>query len=193
MIALQGPHARRVLEKILLEDQAKLPDPWRNRLRVCELEGEQVYVTISRTGYTGEPIYFEIFLPADKTVRIWEKILELGEKEGIVPAGLGARDTLRLEAGLPLYGHELGVDPEGKDIPIHAVPTAARLAVSFSSLKGEFIGKDILKRQFEEVTARESGKPLPPKENRLAPKKIFPIAITGQGIAGQGYGVLAHW
>ena len=156
------------------------------------LEGEHVYITISRTGYTGEPISFELFLPADRTVQIWEKILELGEKEGVVPAGLGARDTLRLEAGLPLYGHELGVDPEGKEIPIHAVPSAARLAVSFSPLKGEFIGKDILKRQFEEVTERESGKPLPPKENRLVPKRIFPIAITGQGIARQGYEVLAN-
>jgi len=192
MIALQGPCTKRILEKILLEDYSKLPDPWRNRLRVCALEGEHVYITISRTGYTGEPISFELFLPADRTVQIWEMILELGEKEGVIPAGLGARDTLRLEAGLPLYGHELGVDPEGKDIPIHAVPTAARLAVSFSSLKGEFIGKDILKRQFEEVAARESGKPLPPKENRLVPKRIFPIAITGQGIARQGYEVLAN-
>jgi aminomethyltransferase len=180
------------LEKIVLEDYSKLPDPWRNRLRVCALEGEHVYITISRTGYTGEPISFELFLPADRTVQIWEKILELGEKEGVIPAGLGARDTLRLEAGLPRYGHELGVDPEGKDIPIHAVPSAARLAVSFSSLKGEFIGKDILKRQFEEVTERESGKPLPPKENRIIPKRIFPIAITGQGIARQGYQVLAN-
>jgi aminomethyltransferase len=191
MLALQGPHTKRVLEKILLEDYSKLPDPWRNRLRVCELEGEQVYVTISRTGYTGEPICFELFIPAEKTAQIWEKILEIGEEIGIVPVGLGARDTLRLEAGLPLYGHELGVDPEGKEIPIYAVPSAARLAMSFSPLKGEFIGKEILRRQFEEVTAREGGKPLPPKERQLVPKKIFPITITGQGIARQGHEVLA--
>ena len=170
MIALQGPHAKRVLEKILLEDHTKLPDPWRNRLRVCELEGEHVYVTISRTGYTGEPICFELFLPREKILLIWERILEEGREEGIVPVGLGARDTLRLEAGLPLYGHELGFDPQGKEIPIYAVPSAARLAMSFSPLKGEFIGKDILRRQFDEVTARESGKPLPPKERQLVPK-----------------------
>ncbi len=192
MLALQGPHTKRVMEKILLEDYSKLPDPWRNRLKVCELEGQQVSITISRTGYTGEPICFELFLPADKTVLIWEKILEIGETEGIIPVGLGARDTLRLEAGLPLYGHELGVDPEGKDIPIYAVPSAARLAMSFSPLKGEFIGKEILRRQFEEVTAREGGKPLPPKERQLVPKKIFPIRITGQGIARQGYEVLVN-
>ncbi len=192
MIALQGPHAKRVLEKILLEDYSKLPDPWRNRLRVCELEGEHVYITISRTGYTGEPICFELFLPTDKMVLIWEKILETGEEEGIVPVGLGARDTLRLEAGLSLYGHELGLDAEGKEIPIYAVPSAARLAMSFSPLKGEFIGRDILRRQFEEVTARESGKPLPLKERQLVPKRILPITITGQGIARQGYEVLVN-
>ena len=192
MIALQGPHTKRVLEKIVLEDYSKLPDPWRNRLRVCELGGEQVHVTVSRTGYTGEPICFELFLAADKTESIWEKILEIGEEEGIVPVGLGARDTLRLEAGLPLYGHELGVDTERKEIPIYAVSSAARLAMSFSPLKGEFIGKEILRRQFEEATAREGGKPLPPKERQLVPKKIFPIRITGQGIARQGYEVLVH-
>jgi aminomethyltransferase len=189
MIALQGPHAKRVLEKIFLEDHTKLPDPWRNRLRICEIEGEHVYVTISRTGYTGEPICFELFLPAEKVELIWEKILVVGEGEGIVPVGLGARDTLRLEAGLPLYGHELGLDAQGKEIPIYAVASAAKLAVSFSPLKGEFIGREALKVQFKEVTARESGKPLPPKEKQLVPEKIFPIAITGQGIARQGYEV----
>jgi len=192
MIALQGPHARRVLEKILLEDYTKLPDPWRNRLRVCELEGEHVHITISRTGYTGEPICFELFLPSEKLRLIWEKILDAGKDEGIVPVGLGARDTLRLEAGLPLYGHELGPDAQGIDIPIYAIPSAARLAMSFSPLKGEFIGRDILKRQFEEATARESGKPLPPKERQLVPKRIFPITLTGQGIARQGYEVFAN-
>jgi aminomethyltransferase len=192
MIALQGPHTKRILEKIVLEDYSKLPDPWRNRLRVCELEGQQVSITISRTGYTGEPICFELFLPADKTVLIWEKILGIGAEEGIVLVGLGARDTLRLEAGLPLYGHELGMDPEGKEIPIYAVSSAARLAMSFSPLKGDFIGKEILRRRYEEVTSREGGKPLPHKERQLVPKKIFPIRITGQGIARQGYEVLVN-
>ena len=189
MIALQGPHTKRVLEKILLEDYTKLPDPWRNRLKVCELEGEHVYVTISRTGYTGEPICFELFLPGEKLRVIWERILRVGEEEGIVPVGLGARDILRLEAGLPLYGHELGFDPQGIEIPIYAVASAARLAMSFSRLKGQFIGRDILRRQFEEVTARESKKPLPPKERQLVPKRVSPITITGQGIARQGYEV----
>src|SRR5512139_892730 len=190
MVAFQGPHSKTVLERILLEDHAKLPDPWRNRLRICEFEGEHVYVTISRTGYTGEPICFEIFLSAEKAELIWEVILSVGEKAGVVPAGLGARDTLRLEAGLPLYGHELGLDAEGKEIPIHAVPSAARLAMSFSSLKGDFIGKEALRNQFEEIAARESGKPLPPKEGQVVPKRFFPVTVIGQGIARQGYEVL---
>ncbi len=192
MLALQGPQTKRVLEKILLEDHSKLPDPWRNRLRICELEGEHVLITISRTGYTGEPICFELFLPSEKLRLIWERLLKEGEVDGIVPVGLGARDTLRLEAGLPLYGHELGLDVEGKEIPIFAVPSAARLAISFSPLKGEFIGRDILRRQFEEVKARESGRPLPPKERELVPKRIFPITSRGQGIARQGDEVLAN-
>ncbi len=142
MLALQGPHSKKVLEKILREDHSGLPDPWRNRLRICELEEDHVPIITSRTGYTGEPICFELFLPADKLQPLWEKILSAGEEEGIVPAGLGARDTLRLEAGLSLYGHELGLDPEGKEIPICAVPSAMRLALSFSNLKGPFIGRD---------------------------------------------------
>jgi aminomethyltransferase len=86
----------------------------------------------------------------------------------------------------------LGLDAQGIDIPIYAVPSAARLAMSFSPLKGEFIGRDILRRQFEEVTARESGKPLPPKERQLVPKRIFPITLSGQGVARQGYEISAN-
>lgn len=186
MIALQGPLCKKVLERILVDDYSKLSDPWRNRLRLCELEGEQVYLTISRTGYTGEPICFEIFLPTEKIINIWERILEEGQKEGIIPIGIGARDTLRLEAGLPLYGHEFGFDPLGKEIPIFAVLSAARLAVSFSPLKGEFIGKEILKRQFEEIIARKNKKPLPPKERLLVPRRVLPITVTSEGIARNG-------
>jgi aminomethyltransferase len=190
MIALQGPLTRGVLEKIVIESHSKLPDPWRNRLRVCEIEGERVSVTISRTGYTGEPICFELFMAAEKVRSVWEKILTVGGPDGIVPVGLGARDTLRLEAGLPLYGHELGLDVQGKEIPIYAVSSAAT-ATSFSSLKGNFIGREALRRQFEETKARVSRSLLPSKSERVVPKRVLPVAIMGQGIARQGYEVLA--
>jgi glycine cleavage system T protein (aminomethyltransferase) len=184
MMAFQGPGAKKVLEKIL-----KLPDPWRNRLRVGQVDG--TWVMVSRTGYTGEPICFEIFITREKLEFLWQRVLSEGEKEGIVPAGLGARDSLRLEAGLVLSGNELGLDLEGKEIPIYAMLPAARVTVSFSSLKGEFIGKEILRAQFEEVNARENDYPLPPKEKRLVPKSIMPFLIAGQGIARRGYEVFA--
>ncbi|OGP93499.1 MAG: glycine cleavage system protein T [Deltaproteobacteria bacterium RBG_16_48_10] len=188
MMALQGPLSKGILEKILIKDHTTLPDPWRNRLRVSEVEGIRIAITISRTGYTGEPICFELFVHAEKMRMVWEKILATGEKDGIVPVGLGARDTLRLEAGLPLYGHELGLDHDGEEIPIYAVPSAA-LAVSFSPLKGGFIGKEALRRQFKEIKLRMGRLPLPPDEKQVVPKRIFSVAISGKGIGRQGYEV----
>jgi aminomethyltransferase len=184
MMSLQGPATKKVLGKIL-----RLPDPWRNRLRIGRIEG--TWVMVSRTGYTGEPICFEIFIPREKLQFLWQRILSEDEKEGIVTAGLGARDSLRLEAGLVLYGNELGLDTERKEIPIYAMLPAARVTVSFSSLKGEFIGREALKAQFEEVNARENNYPLPPKEKRIVPKSMMPFLITGQGIARRGHEVFA--
>jgi len=185
MMAFQGPRTKKVLEKIL-----KLPDPWRNRLRVGRVDG--TWVMISRTGYTGEPICFEIFIAREKLEFLWQRILSEGEKEGIVFAGLGARDSLRMEAGLVLYGNELGLDAEGKEIPIYAMLPAARVTVSFSPLKEEFIGREALKAQFEEVNARENDYPLPPSEKRAVPRSIMPFFITGQGIARRGHEVFSE-
>jgi aminomethyltransferase len=88
-------------------------------------------------------------------------------------------------------GHELGLDAEGKEIPIYAMLPAARVTVSFSPLKGEFVGRKALKAQFDEVNARENGHPLPPKERRVVPKSIVPFLVTGQGIARRGHEVFA--
>ena len=189
MIALQGPRSKEALGKILGDDPSILPDPWRNRLKVCRMD--DAWITVPRTGYTGEPLCFELFIPQEKTRPVWEHLLSVGEGLGIVPVGLGARDTLRLEANLPLYGHELGVDANGKEIPIYAVPSAARLAMSYSDLKGAFTGRKALRRQFEEIGLRENRLPLPSKKEQVVPKRVVPITIIGQGIARQGYEVHA--
>ena len=186
MIALQGPSAKCILETALDRGLAALPDPWRNRLRRCSMEGENVPVTISRTGYTGEPLCFELFLPAQNAVLVWEKILAAGQ--GVVPVGLGARDTLRLEAGLPLYGHELGADREGEGIPILAAPSTV-MAVSFSPEKGDFVGREALLRQKEALKKRMERVGGQPEEAGTLPKVVVPIAVKGQGIARQGYEV----
>ena len=184
MMAFQGPGTKKILERFL-----KTPDPWRNRLKVFRLN--KTWTIVSRTGYTGEPLCFEVFIPSEKMKSLWERILLEGKEEGIVPVGLGARDSLRLEAGLVLYGNELGLDPGGKEIPIYAMLPAARVTVSFSPLKGEFIGGEALRAQFEEVHRRENGYPPPSKEKRLVPKSMVPFLITGQGIGRRGYEVFA--
>ena len=179
MIALQGPSSAHLLTEILSKgaNAGKLPEPFRNELSFVSIDNSEVI--ISRTGYTGEPVGFEIFAPASKTVALWEQILETGEKYGALPVGLGARDTLRLEAGLPLYGHELGMDPEGNPIPIFALLSLANLSVSFSSAKGNFVGEEALRQQQQEVRQRVrlGGRFDPPPTERLVPRFIRRVAI----------------
>ena len=182
MIALQGPESKAILEK-LLDKGSNLPDPARNNIRKASVMGVELY--ISRTGYTGEPICFEMFIPREAAGRIWRKLLETGKEAGILPIGLGARDTLRLEAALPLYGHEFGVDPEKKEIPIFT-SAQGRLAVSFSHEKGDYIGKHALAEQLDELKQREAGTLRKPLEKQVLPRKIFPVEIIGQGICRAG-------
>ena len=186
MISLQGPVSKAILKDILSENHAQLPDPGRNNLRSVIIEGKQI--TISRTGYTGEPLGFELFCPVDHVLAVWEKILSKGAERGVIPVGLGARDTLRLEAALPLYGHELGLDPEGKEIPILALGPA-KIAVSFSSIRGDYIGREALWKQFQELKGREEGKiPSPP----LVPRRIWPIALTTEGVARPNFPIFKN-
>ncbi|MCD6299590.1 MAG: glycine cleavage system aminomethyltransferase GcvT [Dehalococcoidales bacterium] len=185
MLSFQGPKTKAVLGAIL-GGVDRLPEPMRNSLVVAEVFG--VKVPIARTGYTAEPICFELFPPAEIAVRLWNKLLEVGGEEGIQPIGLGARDTLRLEGGLPLYGHELGNDVEGKEIPVLALP-AARIAVSFGGIKGEFIGREALRKQFEEIKLREEGRLDTPRDKQLVPRVIMLMAIPGGGVARAGYPV----
>lgn len=182
MLALQGPKTKAVLEKVL-DEAGTLPEPVRNRLAVTSIAGERV--AIARTGYTGEPVGFELFPSAENAVRLWRRLMEAGQEAGIVPAGLGARDTLRLEAGLSLYGHELGTDEEGREIPVFAV-AAARIAVSFNRGKGKYVGREALEKQFREVKGRIEGRRETPKKKQRVPRMIVPLAIKGPAVARAG-------
>ena len=185
MLALQGPKTKAILEAVL-GDIWKLSEPRRNRLVVAEIFDAEV--PVARTGYTGEPIGFELFPPADIAAPLFEKLLAVGKDAGIAPVGLGARDTLRLEAGLPLYGHELGTDVDGKEIPLFALP-AARIATSFSRIKGEFIGREALLKQFQEIKLRQEGKLDTPEGELSVPKTIVLMSVHGGSIARDGYPV----
>lgn len=174
MLALQGPRSRGLLLQII--GPGGFPAPFRNAVSVGNVAGFQV--KFARTGYTGEPLCFELFVERRHGLKLWDLLLD----KGATPVGLGARDTLRLEAGLPLYGHELGIDPEGKEIPIMAVPLT-KLAVSFSSLKGDFVGRASLERQFEAVS-----RILRRDFSRISdlPRMVKAVAVLGRGIARSG-------
>src|SRR5436189_3629758 len=103
-IAIQGPKAVNLLQKLTDADLSAVKFYWVTRGPVCGLKD----VLIARTGYTGED-GFEIYVPSDEetSTRVWNEVLEAGREFGAVPCGLGARNTLRLEAKLPLYGHEI--------------------------------------------------------------------------------------
>ena len=128
MIAIQGPLSQRILQDVVDIPLRELPYYW---ARLANVAG--VVCTVSRTGYTGED-GFEIYLPRDQVESIWGILHDVGYPQGILPAGLGARDTLRLEAGMPLYGHELTRD---------GTPLEAGLG-KFVDMDKEFVGSDAL-------------------------------------------------
>ncbi len=194
MMALQGPKAALILEEILglNGNSGRLPEPFKNMLSFVRINGSAVIV--ARTGYTGEPVGFELFSERSNALPLWEQILKRGEGHGVVPVGLGARDTLRLEFGLPLYGHELGEDPNGDPIPICAL-SLGRKSTSFAVDKGDYIGKGALIAQNEEVVERlrAGGKFTKPFHERVVPRFIRQIAIlngnrTGPGISSARQG-----
>ena len=178
MIAFQGPLCGQILSEIKRE--GTMPETFRNSLSKITILGTEVL--LARTGYTGEPLGFELFAPAEKISSIWARIEEEGHNKGVVAAGLGARDTLRLEAGMPLYGHEFGIDPEGNEIPAFAFPLTT-VAVSFSERKGNFIGRNALRKQFEEVRKIRLGTYEP---SAILPKRFLPLAVKDKGVARQG-------
>jgi len=174
MLALQGPHSESILNSIT--NSGKLPEPKRNRHALITIRGSEVRA--SRTGYTGEPVCFELLMERTDAPAIWDLLIE----KGAAPSGLGARDTLRLEAGLPLYGHELGLDYEGRDTLIFALPIS-KFAVNFSPAKGDFIGRSALEKQFNAWEAITRGDFT---GSDVLPRILRKIELLGRGIARQG-------
>ena len=151
LIALQGPNSLKVLNKLMDEDQ--IPVKYYTFRPEVKVAGYDTFV--SRTGYTGEHGY-EIYCKPEDAANIWNKLLDKGKDEGLIPCGLGSRDTLRLEAGMPLYGHELNEEIS---------PIEAGLSFTVKMKKDDFIGKQAMLDKGD------------PKQVRVG------IKITGRGIA----------
>jgi aminomethyltransferase len=158
LIAIQGPVAQQVLQELTGVDLAAIKYYWFSTGEVAN-----VRVTISRTGYTGED-GFEIFVPPASAERVWDALLAAGKAHGVVPAGLGARDTLRLEAGMRLYGNDM-------DDTTTAVEADLNWIVGWK--KESFLGSDVLKQQ------KADG----------APRRLVGFEMLDRAIARHGYDV----
>ncbi|NDI36264.1 glycine cleavage system aminomethyltransferase GcvT [Chengkuizengella sediminis] len=159
LLALQGPNAEKILSRVTDNDIRSLsPFHFIHQATVCGVE-----VLLSRTGYTGED-GFEIYCSSEDAPIVWEGLLNTSEPEELTPVGLGARDTLRFEARLPLYGQELS-----KDI----TPLEASVGFFVKLDKGDFIGRDALAEQKQQGLTR----------------KLVGIEMIDRGIPRYGYSV----
>lgn len=140
-LALQGPEAQSILQKLVKDDLNEIEFyHFKDNVEVSGIKA-----LVSRTGYTGED-GFELYFASENATKMWDLLLKTGKDEGLVPAGLGARDTLRFEASLPLYGQEID-----KDI----TPLEAGLGFCVKLAKDDFIGKDALAVQKAEGLKRK--------------------------------------
>ena len=108
-IALQGPKSRDILLAMGVDDKTRARIMKLKRTELCDAVVGGFDLIVSRTGYTGERMAFELFVHPERAVDFWNAVLKAGEPFGVMAIGLGARDSLRTEAGLPLYGHEMGL------------------------------------------------------------------------------------
>lgn len=159
-LALQGPAAQQILQTLIHDFDLSEIGFFAFKENV-DING--VSALISRTGYTGED-GFEMYCRSEDAAQLWKELLRAGEEYGLVPCGLGARDTLRFEANLPLYGQELSAD---------ITPIEAGIGFAVKIDKEDFIGKETLKKQKEEG----------------APRKIVGIELLDRGIPRHGYPV----
>jgi len=162
-LALQGPRALETLQKLTKVDLAAIKKYWFTWGTVAGVPN----VLIARTGYSGED-GFEVYIPADEptTVKVWEALLEAGAEFSIRPCGLGARNTLRLEAGMPLYGHEIS-----DQVNVWESGLDRWLKID----KGEFLGREAL------LAIHAAGGPA---------RKLVALEMVDRGIARDGYLVL---
>lgn len=160
-LAIQGPNAQEILQKLTDVDLTQIQFFYCKR----NVNVAGVSCLVSRTGYTGED-GFEIYLDSDSAELVWEKLMEVGKDIGLKPVGLGARDTLRFEVALPLYGNELS-----KDIS----PLEAGLGFFVKLETDDFIGKEALVKQKTEGIQR----------------KIVGFEMLDKGIPRHGYEVWA--
>ena len=109
-IALQGPKSRDILLALGVDSESRKRIMALKRTELCEAKAGGFDLVVSRTGYTGERMAFELFVHPGQAPALWNRLMEVGGPMGMKPCGLGARDSLRTEAGLPLYGHEMGGD-----------------------------------------------------------------------------------
>jgi aminomethyltransferase len=159
LLALQGPNAAPLLKKLVGNIIDEMP-----AFTYGEGIANGINIAFGRTGYTGED-GFEIFADAGSVEKLWSILLEEGQSFGIEPCGLGARDTLRLEAGLPLYGHELDA---------HISPLESGLGWSVKLDKGDFLGRQAL------VNQKTAG----------YTKVCACLKVEGKALPRQGYKVL---
>jgi aminomethyltransferase len=132
MLAFQGPKAPEIMNRLTQADLTQVA----RFTAVQDVVFDNVPLLLGRTGYTGED-GFELFFPAEKALKVWEGLLKAGEADGVKPIGLAARDSLRFEACMPLYGHEITAD-------LSPVQAGLSFAISFEK---EFIGREALLKQ----------------------------------------------
>ena len=163
LLALQGPRAQAILARLTDHDLDSI-----RYYRFAEGTVDGIPMIISRTGYTGED-GFELYVGADDAAALWRRLLEVGKEDGLLPTGLGCRDSLRLEMGYALYGNDLD---EAR------TPLEAGLAWVTKLDKGEFVGREALRRQKEEgVKVRLAGFKL---RERGFPRHGYPVEFNGE-------------
>ncbi|MBM3152452.1 MAG: glycine cleavage system aminomethyltransferase GcvT, partial [Chloroflexi bacterium] len=140
-IAIQGPRSRDILLALGVGADARRRINALKRTELCDAKVGGFDLVVSRTGYTGEKMAFELFVHPEKAVEFWNATLKTGEKFGLKPVGLGARDSLRTEAGLPLYGHEMGVGSGKQDHPDLGVAEGG-FGAYVKTYKPWFIGRE---------------------------------------------------